>query len=675
MHDVLVAGLAEPLAAWIERRVVGVAVHRAGSVDEVRDAILRRAWSLVILDHRVSESASPSLLSQLRDRPARVRAPIIYTLERDLGEDVPARLVAEFGVSQLLFHPLDRDEVAHQVATTLGLAPRPVDEGRSPPNTPMTAAIGALWNRFKGANLDRVAALENAAALLARGQLDLAARRSAEREAHKLAGAVGTFGFSSGSSLAREIERLLDATTSLQPADAARLLELATAVRRDLERDPGAFVDAAPAPSGGPSLLIVDGDRDVLEQLALAASGQGMRVETALTLTSARDRIARDRPSAVLLSLSFRDSTEEGLALLAELNAMSPPVPVMVLTARDEFADRLEVARLGGRGFLRKSLPPSHVIEAVAQMLNRLHADDSNVLAVDDDPQVLEALRVVLGPCNLKLTTLDDPLRFWDQLRETAPDLVVLDVDMPHLSGIELCRVMRNDARWSNVPVLFLTAQTDPAAVCRVFAAGADDYVAKPIVGPELIARITNRLERVWLYRTMAETDFLTGVANPRKASQVLEQLLGLATRHHQPLCLAIADLDHFKQVNDSHGHATGDAVLRHVGELLLRRFRGADLVARWGGEEFLLGMYGMTCDDARQRLADALESLRGDVLADADGCAFSVTCSAGVAQYPLDGTEFLALYRAADQALYRAKAAGRDRVFAAVASSVGTLL
>jgi len=118
------------------------------------------------------------------------------------------------------------------------------------------------------------------------------------------------------------------------------------------------------------------------------------------------------------------------------------------------------------------------------------------VLCVDDDAELLQAVRALLEAQRLEVHTLSDPLHFWSRLGEVRPDLVVLDVEMPYVNGIELCRVVRADPRWRTLPVLFLTARTEPETVYRVFAAGADDYVGKPLIGPELITRIRNRLER-----------------------------------------------------------------------------------------------------------------------------------------------------------------------------------
>jgi diguanylate cyclase (GGDEF)-like protein len=326
----------------------------------------------------------------------------------------------------------------------------------------------------------------------------------------------------------------------------------------------------------------------------------------------------------------------------------------------------VEVARLGGRGFLRKPLAPARAIDAVEPLLRPVDRRESSVLAVDDDPAVLEAVRFVLEPHGVRVETLAEPERFWEALEAASPDVVLLDVDMPGVNGLELCRVLRNDPRWKSVPVVFLTSRVDPTTVQAVFAAGADDFVGKPFVGPELGARIQNRLERVRMQRSLAETDALTGVLNRRGSEEVLERFLRLAAGQGDPLAFGIVDLDCFKGINDRCGHSVGDEVLARVARLLQKRFRAQDVVARWGGEEFVVGMYGMDKADGVQRLAEALEVMREEPFKEPDGRPFRVTFSAGVAEFAADGRDLLSLYRAADAAMYAAKAAGRDRVLPA---------
>jgi diguanylate cyclase (GGDEF)-like protein len=302
----------------------------------------------------------------------------------------------------------------------------------------------------------------------------------------------------------------------------------------------------------------------------------------------------------------------------------------------------------------------------VCEQIGRRAADAVKVLAVDDDRAISAALVALLAPSGIAVRTLNEPLHFWEALEEAQPDLLILDLDMPDLDGIDLCQAVRADARFRQLPVVFLTAHTDAACVQRIFEAGADDYVLKPIVGPELVTRVRNRLDRIRLYRELAERDGLTGVASRRKATATLLSFASMSGRFAQPTALALIDLDHFKRLNDQLGHKAGDDALRRAGQMLLSAFRGEDVVGRWGGEEFIVGMYGMTRDDAVKRMTDVLDSFRDEIFTGRGQRTMRLSFSGGVAEYPRDGTDLHDLLRAADEAMYRAKAAGRDLVLPA---------
>jgi diguanylate cyclase (GGDEF)-like protein len=163
----------------------------------------------------------------------------------------------------------------------------------------------------------------------------------------------------------------------------------------------------------------------------------------------------------------------------------------------------------------------------------------------------------------------------------------------------------------------------------------------------------------------LAETDPLTGLANRRGLARDITRLQLLVVRRRTMLSLAVVDLDHFKGINDRHGHAVGDETLRRVANHLQGAFRGEDVIARIGGEEFVVAMMGMVREDAVVRLTAVLEAL-ADTTQDVDGQRVGVGASAGVAEQGRDGTGFEELYRAADDALRRAKSDGRGRVVAA---------
>jgi diguanylate cyclase (GGDEF)-like protein len=522
-----------------------------------------------------------------------------------------------------------------------------------------------IWERHHAAVSKQIATVEEAVLALMRGALDEQLRARAAREAHKLAGSLGTFGLGGASERSRELELLLDAPEPPGPAELPRLSQLVVAVRDDVDAVlPSApAAEPQPAAADGWRLLIVEDDVGLAERLAAEAARRGVGTELAASPAAARELLTRMLPAGVLLDLTFEDGTEDAYALLSELTGAEPPIPVLVATMRDTLVDRVEVVRRGGRGFVSKALPAPQAIDQALQLIEHASAPQTTLLAVDDDAAVLDAVQALLAPHGVRVVTLDDPLRFWSELDRVRPDVILLDVDMPGVTGIELCRVLRNDARWATVPVLVLTARRDPASIEAIFAAGADDHLAKPVIETELVTRVRNRVERLALHRALAETDGLTGVQNRQASTQSLERLLRLAARYEQPLALAVVDLDRFKQVNDVHGHTAGDAVLRRFGTLLSESFRGEDLVGRWGGEEFVVGMYGMSGDNARERLGDLLAALGRERFDGAAGASFDVAFSAGVARFPQDGGDLPALYGAADAMLYRAKDAGRAQI------------
>jgi DNA-binding response OmpR family regulator len=213
----------------------------------------------------------------------------------------------------------------------------------------------------------------------------------------------------------------------------------------------------------------------------------------------ARQAIAKTPPDIILLDLTFPAPYEQGLTLLAELAAQTPQIPVVAFTSRDSLEDRVEVVRLGGRAFLHKPVSIEQIFQTVTQVLaqTQTRSIKAKVMVVDDDPIALTTAYHLLTPLGMEVITLKNPQRFWQVLSTEVPNLLILDWEMPDFSGIELCQVVRSDPQWSNLPILFLTAHTEKEAINWAFAAGADDYISKPIVEQEFVTRILNRLERV----------------------------------------------------------------------------------------------------------------------------------------------------------------------------------
>ncbi|MEG4588052.1 response regulator [Microcoleus sp. MOSTC5] len=366
--------------------------------------------------------------------------------------------------------------------------------------------VAQMRENLKANFIEKVAIFDRAIAQLKSGSLEGELRQEAQAQAHKLVGSLGTLGLPKGSEVARKIEHLFKAENILKPETAQQIEGFLDKLKQIFDRpSPEPEGDLVPAVSQNRRMLIVDDDTFQSDRLKIAAFGSGFQIEVANSPQAARSAISQQPPDAILLDLTFSRTEENGLSLLAELRSEKPEIPVMVFSGHNQLSDRIEVARLGASGFLHKSIPPADILKAVAQVLDQTGPAEAKVMVVDDDVHLLAALQVILQPWGFQVTTLDDPEKFWEVLETTCPDLLILDVEMPGYSGIELCLAVRNDLRWSRLPVLFLTAHSESETVRQMFVAGADDYVNKPIVKPELIARLLNRLERTQLRHRLAQ--------------------------------------------------------------------------------------------------------------------------------------------------------------------------
>lgn len=394
-----------------------------------------------------------------------------------------------------------------QNQNSLSAAPNPqIGEPNNNSNrTKVRAVVADIRAKLEASFAEKVGIFDRTIANLKTGTLDGELRQAAQAQAHKLVGSLGTLGMPEGSKVARQMEELLHEEKIVEPGAAQQLEESVKLLKRVFDRPPVAHPEPVAAAPQNRRLLIIDDDSLVRGRIEIEASAWGFQIELANSPQAARNAISQQPPDAILLDLSFPETKENGLAFLAEIRSRKPEIPVMVFSGHNQLSDRIEVARLGASGFLHKSIPPADILKAVAGALDQTTPAEAKVMVVDDDVHLLASLQVILQPWGFQVTTLQEPKKFWEVLENTCPDLLILDVEMPGYSGIELCLAVRNDLRWSKLPVLFLTAHSESETVRQMFVAGADDYANKPIVEPELIARILNRLERTQLRHKLAQ--------------------------------------------------------------------------------------------------------------------------------------------------------------------------
>ena len=297
--------------------------------------------------------------------------------------------------------------------------------------------------------------------------------------------------------------------------------------------------------------------------------------------------------------------------------------------------------------------------------------DSFKIVIADDSPLYRKLLQETLAREQYCVLIAKDGREALALVAEHQPAVLITDWEMPDITGLELCARVRSDHEFHTHAIL-LTSNTEKQQIVQGLAAGADDYLTKPFHEGELLARVAVGIRIAELHREihaknrlleeLALTDSLTGLPNRRALENWSARAIHGAQRHGFPFWVVMADIDHFKKVNDIHGHEAGDSVLRRFGSILKSHTRAADLCARLGGEEFVLALSHVD----RAGVEIAAERLRARVQAERfefRDKAISVTSSFGVAGFQDQMRDFQELLRDADQALYVAKNRGRNRV------------
>lgn len=302
------------------------------------------------------------------------------------------------------------------------------------------------------------------------------------------------------------------------------------------------------------------------------------------------------------------------------------------------------------------------------------------ILIVDDDQLNIRALRESLGNDRFRYLEAHDGPSALKTARDGVPDLVLMDVEMPGLGGVEVCRILKSSQKqFGFIPVILMTARGASGRV-EGLELGADDYLVKPIEAGELRARVKSMLrlktsndqlqeanrrlaDANAKLEELSQTDALTGLHNRYFFDQRFEYEFSRARRYRSSLALVMMDIDHFKRVNDTHGHPFGDLVLRGVAKALERELRDVDTLARYGGEEIVAVLPETPHTDAGT-IADRLRRSVEAAHFESGGQRVPVTISLGVALYPSSVVETRQeLLKIADDALYRAKESGRNQV------------
>ena len=448
-------------------------------------------------------------------------------------------------------------------------------------------------------------------------------------------------------------------------------------------------------------VLVVDDVPPNVKLLEAKLTSEYFDVLTAYSGPEALDVIAREHPDIVLLDVMMPGMDGFEVCRRIKSDKTTAHIPVVMVTALDQSSDRIIGLEAGADDFLTKPVQDLALFARVKSlvrlkvMLDELRnrettgislgwetedatafelnlPQDGQILIVDEQERVVERIERALDGIGT-LTYHPGSEDAAEKAREKNYDLIIVSLTMRNTDGLRVCSKLRSYDETRHVPILVMVDDGNTKLLVRALEMGVNDYVVRPVDRMEFVARVKTQLKRkryadkLWenfhLSMQLATTDAVTGLYNRHYLTSHLETQLAAMERKGKPLSVMMMDIDHFKRVNDSYGHATGDMVLKEFAQRVGRNIRGVDLAARYGGEEFVVMMPETPADWAKmiaERLREEISDVPFDVGV-SDG-PLSVTVSIGVSTSGENASP-QTLLEVADKCLYQAKDDGRNRV------------
>jgi two-component system cell cycle response regulator len=449
-------------------------------------------------------------------------------------------------------------------------------------------------------------------------------------------------------------------------------------------------------------VLVVDDILSNVKLLEAKLTAEYFEVVSAFNGLDALARIEEHTPDIVLLDVMMPGMDGFEVCRRIKANPKTAHIPVVMVTALDQPSDRVAGLDAGADDFLTKPVDDAALFarvrslvrlkmmtdelrmrEATGQSMGLLDPADTltdanpsgRILIIEDRPESVAWFAGALQPTH-EVSSVDTFEETLVRVKGGDYDLIVVSLGMRGFDGLRLCSQLRSLPEGRNVPILVVVSDGDRRKLTQALEMGVNDYLTRPVDKNELVARVRTQLRKkryadrlrhnVQLSLEMAITDQLTGLHNRRYMARHLDNLVVSARKTGKPLAFLIMDIDFFKSVNDTHGHDIGDEVLREFAQRIGANIRGIDLACRYGGEEFVVVMPDTDVAFAysvAERLRKSIETTP-IAISRAPG-NLSITISIGIASSGGEGDTADALLHRADQALYRAKRTGRNRVVA----------
>jgi diguanylate cyclase (GGDEF)-like protein len=536
--------------------------------------------------------------------------------------------------------------------------------------------FGELKEQYVKRSSERISKIVEMLARLIERPADTDVISQLGRQFHWLAGSGSIYGFQEVSALGAEgenfCEGMLRHKKTPSHEDLARLKHILNTLSGEFSKNPSKAITTnlthlgALSESTKSDILVIGEDQNDLLMLAKLVEEHQMQVRGAHSAASAMVELKKSIPAGVIIEIPLPDS--DGYELVERLRNLpgGEELAIVIVSKQTGFLDKVRSIHCGADAHFEKPFDVKAMFRRLEHVLDKKRLEPAKILSVEDDPDQAVFIRAFLESAGYQVRICTDPKQFDAFLSAFQPDLVLLDVMLPGMTGYELAKYLRQNETYAALPIIFLTTQGQLEARIESAKSGVDEHLVKPVAPALLLSCVSAKLERARFLKTLMHKDGLTNLLNHSSFMEQAQAAIAYQKRHNSFLTMIVLDVDDFQSINERYGYPGGDKVLVTLSLLVRRRLRQSDLIGRLGGDELAIVAEGLDEQESFNLATRLLNDFAVTSHATASHSSFYGTLSAGLSMFDGKSMDLASWVKATYNAVSAAKQAGRNCVMSA---------